>query len=148
MRLEAFEGGWIMERTIEDFRAQEGGALDGVAHFTAAADGLLYAEEGWLTFGGKPRVRAQRRHEWRCGGANTIEVRFEDGRFFHRFRADEPNPAAVHDCPPDQYSVRYAFALWPLWRTQWRVRGPRKDYLMITDYRPAQPWATRSAPSA
>lgn len=137
MRLGAFEGDWIIARAIEDVRAGERGALDGTARFTPAPDGLLYAEEGMLALGGRPAVPAARRYLWRDGGASAIEVRFEDGRFFHRFYADEDAPSAVHDCAPDQYRVRYDFARWPRWTAEWRVRGPRKDYVMVTDYRPA-----------
>ena len=61
-------------------------------------------------------MRAERRYLWRDGGAGTIEVLFEDGRFFHRFDAEDPEPAAEHDCPPDRYRVRYDFRAWPRWR--------------------------------
>ena len=60
-------------------------------------------------------MTATRDYLWRDGGAGTIEVRFGDGRFFHRFLADEPEPAAEHDCPPDRYRVRYDFSRWPRW---------------------------------
>jgi hypothetical protein len=138
MRLSAFAGDWIIARTIEDVRGGRSGRLDGQARFVPdAGGGLVYAEEGLLTLGGGPPARAGRRYLWRDGGAGAIEVRFEDGRFFHRFYADEERPSAVHDCPPDQYRVRYDFARWPRWTAEWRVRGPRKDYAMATLYRPA-----------
>ena len=34
-------------------------------------------------------MRATRRYLWRDGGAGTIDVWFEDGRFFHRFDAED-----------------------------------------------------------
>ncbi len=135
MRLAAFAGDWIIERRIEDVRVGRAGRLEGVARFAAGAEGLLYAEEGLLTLGNGPGVTAARRYLWRDAGANAIEVLFEDGRFFHRFNADEAVAGAVHDCPPDQYHVRYDFARWPRWQAEWRVRGPRKDYAMVTAYR-------------
>jgi hypothetical protein len=64
-------------------------------------------------------------------------VLFADGRFFHRFDAEDPAPAAAHDCPPDLYRVRYDFRPWPRWQAEWRVTGPRKDYAMVSRYRPA-----------
>lgn len=137
MRLAAFAGDWIIERRIEDVRAGCAGRLDGAARFAAGPEGLLYSEEGLLTLGGGPGVTASRRYLWREAGGGAIEVRFEDGRFFHRFYADEAAPGAVHDCPPDQYRVRYDFARWPRWTAEWRVRGPRKDYALVTRYRPA-----------
>jgi hypothetical protein len=82
-------------------------------------------------------MRASRGYSWRDGGAGTIEVWFEDGRFFHRFCADEPEPAAAHDCPPDRYRVRYDFGRWPRWQAEWRVSGPRKDYGIVSRFGPA-----------
>jgi hypothetical protein len=137
MRLSAFEGEWIIERVIEDVRAGRSGRLDGIARFEPIAGGLAYAEEGQLRMGDAPSLTATRRYTWHDAGAGTIEVRFSDGRLFHRFYADEPAPRAVHDCPPDQYRARYDFARWPRWTAEWRVRGPRKDYAIVTEYRRA-----------
>lgn len=136
MRLSAFEGAWTLTRSIEDVLTGRPGMLEGVARFTPTDAGLLYAEEGLLTLGEAPAVAATRRYIWRDGGASSIEVTFADGGFFHRFCADEDAPSAVHDCPPDQYRVRYDFARWPRWQAEWRVRGPRKDYAMLTRYQP------------
>jgi hypothetical protein len=61
-------------------------------------------------------------------------VLFEDGRFFHRFDAEDPLPGASHACAPDAYRVRYDFRAWPRWEAAWRVSGPRKDYAMVTRY--------------
>jgi len=137
MRLGAFRGDWRIERQIEDVRAGRTGRFDGTAAFRAAAEGLDYHETGTLRLGEAAPMTATRRYRWVDGGASTIEVRFADGRLFHRFYADEPMPAAVHDCPPDQYRVRYDFRNWPRWRAEWWVRGPRKDYGIASAYRPA-----------
>lgn len=139
MRLAAFLGAWSIARTIEDIRAGRTGRLIGTARFTDGAAGLDYAEEGALTFGDAPPVTASRRYLWCDAGPCSIEVRFADGRFFHRFDTGETAPGAAHECPPDHYGVRYDFAAWPRWRTEWRVRGPRKDYGMVTQYSPASP---------
>ena len=45
-----------------------------------------------------------------------------------------PEPVADHWCDPDTYKVRYDFREWPLWRAEWRVTGPRKDYVMRSVY--------------
>jgi hypothetical protein len=137
MRLQAFAGRWTLGRTIEDVRAGRAGTLAGTATFTPAPDGLAYAETGTLTLGDAPPMTATRSYLWRDAGANAIEVLFADGRFFHRFYADEDRPAAVHDCGADQYRVRYDFRRWPRWRAEWRVTGPAKDYGIVSDYRPA-----------
>jgi hypothetical protein len=134
MRLAAFEGDWLLARAVEDLRAGETGTLTGTARFTHDAGGLAYLEEGTLTLGAGPAGAASRRYLWRDAGAGAIEVLFPDGRFFHRFHPDEPAPAAVHDCPPDRYRVRYDFRSWPRWTAEWRVRGPRKNYVTVTHY--------------
>ena len=137
MRLAAFAGDWNLQRDIEDVRAGETGTLTGTARFTPGEAGLSYLEKGTLALGGRPAVAASRSYLWRDAGASAIEVLFADGRFFHRFYADEPEPAAEHDCPPDRYRVRYDFTRWPRWRAVWRVEGPRKDYGMVSRYSPA-----------
>ena len=62
---------------------------------------------------------------------------FEDGRPFH----DVPTEggAVSHWCAPDRYDGHYDFSRWPEFRVEWRVRGPRKDYQMVTDYRRETP---------
>lgn len=139
MRLEAFAGVWDVEREIEDLRAGRAGHFSGQARFAPAPEGLAYTEEGTLAFPGSAPMRATRRYAWRDGGAGTIEVWFDDGRFFHRFCADEPEPGAEHDCPPDHYRVRYDLRHWPRWRAEWHVRGPRKDYGIVSRFSPARP---------
>ncbi len=137
MRLMAFAGLWRIERRIDDLRAGAEGAFRGAARFDREPGGLAYAETGELRLGAAAPMTASRSYSWREGGGDMIEVWFQDGRFFHRFPADDPTPSAEHFCDPDQYSVRYDFRGWPNWRAEWRVVGPRKDYAMVTDYRPA-----------
>ena len=134
MRLEAFAGDWRIERSIEDVRAGRRGRFTGTARFAPLPEGLAYHEAGTLAFDGSPPMAAERRYLWRDAGAGTIEVLFDDGRFFHGFDADELAPGARHDCPPDLYRVRYDFRHWPHWQAEWRVSGPRKDYGMVSTY--------------
>ncbi|TPE53578.1 DUF6314 family protein [Amaricoccus solimangrovi] len=136
MELAAFEGGWRLARRIEDARAGASGRFEGAARFTAVPGGLSYVEEGRLILGEGRPMRASRRYFWRPAGA-SIEVDFSDGRFFHAFATDADRPEAEHWCDPDRYRVRYDFSAWPEWRAEWRVSGPRKDYAMVSTYRPA-----------
>ena len=134
MRLQSFAGGWRIERTIEDVRAGRSGRFTGAARFDSVPEGLAYHEEGTLALDGAAPMRATRRYLWRDGGAGTIEVLFDDGRFFHRFDAEDPRPGSAHECSPDLYRVRYDFRGWPRWQAEWRVSGPRKDYGMVSAY--------------
>jgi hypothetical protein len=134
MQLGAFEGRWRIERTIEDVAAGRTGRFAGAARFEPVAGGLAYAEAGTLTLEGAAPMAASRRYLWRDAGSGTIEVFFEDGRFFHRIDAEEPLTGAVHDCAPDAYRVRYDFRGWPRWQAEWRVTGPRKNYAMVSRY--------------
>ena len=136
MRLDAFRGPWRLTRTIDDIRNGRAGRFEGTARFEAGPGGLDYAEEGRLRFEGGATFAATRRYFWCEGGAGSIEVHFADGRFFHRFYADEHRPVAFHDCPPDQYRVAYDFRGWPRWRAEWSVIGPAKNYGLVSDYRP------------
>jgi hypothetical protein len=137
MRLSSFAGAWALARDIEDVRAGRSGTLAGEARFTPAAEGLAYVETGTLAFPGTPPMQASRRHLWREGAAGGIDVLFEDGRFFHRFDPADPSPGALHDCGADRYRVRYDFSRWPEWRSEWRVSGPAKDYVLVSRFRRA-----------
>jgi hypothetical protein len=130
-----FAGRWRIARRIEDTRAGLAGRLEGLAEFRPGAGGLTCDERGELRYGTAPPMPATRRTLWRAGAPGRIAVFFDDGRPFHDF-ALGPAAEAAHDCPPDRYLVAYDFSRWPAWQVRWRVAGPRKDYLSITDYVP------------
>lgn len=134
MELEHLSGVWSLDRRIDDHRAGRTGRLAGQARFTATDEGLVCEEEGEMRFGAGPAMQATRRYLWRRTGT-LIEIRFADGRFFHAFDPALPRPEAHHACPPDSYHVAYDFSDFPRWSARWRVRGPRKDYTMVTRYR-------------
>jgi len=129
-RLSDFAGEWRISRVIRHENAPEA-RFSGTAWFTPEADALNYRETGELVLPGAVPMRAERCYTWRPEG-QEIAVFFEDGRPFHRF--DPAAPSAHHWCDPDDYRVVYDFAAWPAWRAEWRVRGPRKGYIMVSDY--------------
>lgn len=128
-RLADFIGAWRLEREI---RHADGtiARFDGRAEWRLEAPGALCVETGTLTLPEGMAVQAERRYLWDA----DLQVRFADERFFH---AVPPlGGVAAHDCPPDRYEATYDFADWPRWRCTWRVRGPRKDYVMHGRYVP------------
>ena len=131
MRLEDFAGHWRIGRQIEDRLGGLAGAFSGRAEFRPVARGLAYHEEGLLRLGAGTEVVAVRDYLWREEGG-LIVVDHGDGRPFHAF--DPAAPEARHWCDPDDYRVRYDFSRWPEWRAEWTVRGPRKDYTMVSLY--------------
>jgi hypothetical protein len=127
-RLADFLGDWSLSREIvhdDGTRAR----FVGRACWRTEGAGALQEETGVLEMAGQG-FAAQRRYLW----AEDLDVRFEDGRFFHRV---PPLGGPVsHLCPPDHYAGVYQFAGWPDWEVRWRVSGPRKAYVMVSRYTP------------
>ncbi|MCL3882581.1 DUF6314 family protein [Marivita sp. GX14005] len=130
--LRDFEGSWAVSRVILD-RTAGPCRFDGTAQFSSTSFGLHYSEAGRLYLPDHAPIRAERQYLWQSCG-NRIEVKFSNGAAFHTF--DPADPRAAHFCDPDSYSVTYHFENWPIWRSTWIVRGPRKSYRMVTTYRP------------
>ena len=131
--LTPFEGAWRLARNVDDRRAGARLAFEGRAVLTRRADGALAVEEaGRWTCGPWAGLSGSRGYLWLVAGAG-IEVRFGDGRFFHRFAPAPAGEAACwHDCGADLYAGRYRFALPAEWQVVWHVSGPAKDYVMHT----------------
>ncbi len=129
-----FVGCWRIAREIEDRLSATTGRFQGTAEFVPAAEGLAYREQGVLTLGDATPLTAERCYLWRAGPEGRIIVDHGDGRPFHDFHPAGPD--ARHLCGADDYAVRYDFGDWPCWRADWTVRGPRKDYRMVSHYAP------------
>lgn len=128
-----FAGDWAVLRRISDHFGAQQGSFAGQARFRPVGEALLYHETGMLVLGSGTPVRAERRYVWRQVGGRIV-VTHDDGRAFHDFEPGLGQPEARHWCDPDDYRVRYDFSCWPLWTAEWRVTGPRKDYVMLADY--------------
>lgn len=130
-----FEGTWRIDRQIADLRAGQRGRFEGTARLVPGPRGRwTWQESGTIRLGTGAPMPAERRYLWQPRDG-TIEVLFEDGRFFHAFDPSAAGPEARHDCAPDLYHVRYDFTGWPAWRATWQVEGPRKAYRMESLHR-------------
>ncbi len=136
LTLTDFARPWRIERRIDDHLSGRPGHFEGEARFIHSAPGLLYLEEGKLTLGDGPPLPAHRAYLWRQDGSD-IEVFFPDGCPFHRFRPDGRAAGTDHLCGRDLYRVAYDLSGWPLWSATWTVKGPAKDYVLHSAYRPA-----------
>jgi hypothetical protein len=126
-------GAWRITRRIRDRRAGETGRLEGVAIFAPVAEGLRYDESGAMRFGSYHGEAAQN-YLFALNGDAAAEVRYADGRFFHRLDLSAGVADVTHECGADFYRGRYRMLGLDRWALSWRVAGPRKDYLMSTWY--------------
>lgn len=139
-----FAGEWTLHRRIVDFRARAEARFEGRARLIGDRSGpgaLTYEERGEMRVNGAA-LAAERRYRWRCQAQGRVEIRFDTDAPFCAFDLGRPGaaPAAwsadLHLCAPDRYEGRL-IALWPrqIWRWRWRVTGPVKNYLSVSDYR-------------
>lgn len=128
--LTELQGRWQVRRHIDDRRAGLRGQFEGEAVWTPDTEGLIQTETGVLHYGDAAPMQATRRYLWR-EDARGLHVLFDDGRPFHR--VPQPGREALHDCPPDTYSVWYAFD-GAAFTTVWHVTGPRKDMTLTTRF--------------
>lgn len=129
-----FEGNWTLERKIEDRLAGRSGQLIGSVALSRDDEGLVFRETGEMTFPGQPPLTASRVYLWRRGRGGAVNVFFENGAPFHDFTLARTMPEASHFCDPDMYNVTYNLTRWPMWTSDWRVVGPRKNYRLLSSY--------------
>ncbi|WP_235787017.1 DUF6314 family protein [Streptomyces mutabilis] len=143
-------GRWRTERTVRDLASGAQGRFEGSTGFDALAGGaLLSRETGAFTWQGVTRP-AERTLRYEPGaGPGAADVRFADGRPFHALDLTSGHHVADHPCAADLYRGEFTVRDADHWRTVWRVGGPAKDLLLVTDYTrekaAAQPGPVRQA---
>jgi hypothetical protein len=120
-------GPWSLHRTIEDRLAGETTTVTGTLTLERAGDEVAWHEAGeWERRGARLPVERTLRVVRRD---SLWWVLFEDGREFHPW---SPGVEVVHPCGADTY--RGLVEGTPeAWRVTWEVRGPAKDYTMVSD---------------
>lgn len=132
----ALSGRWTLVRRIRHADGRED-RFEGETAFRRSGPRLVQDEDGVLVTAGGA-FRASRRYVW-SRQEGRLEVSFADMRPFHTVPLGVARPSTTYLCPPDRYSVTYDFTGWPEWRSEWRVEGPSKDYVMSNLFSPAEP---------
>ncbi|MFJ9177310.1 DUF6314 family protein [Streptomyces sp. NPDC102360] len=131
-------GSWRVERTVRDLAADVTGTFSGTTDFTAEGDGLRHFESGMFEWRGVVRP-AERTLRYVPGEERgTAVVCFADGRFFHGLDLRAGRYVADHPCSADLYRGEFTVYGVDAWRAVWRVKGPAKDLLLVTEYRRAE----------
>jgi hypothetical protein len=123
-------GKWTARREING----GAGAFTGTAVFgDDGAGGLLWHEAGRLALASHTGAAA-RTYLIVADGAGAWEVRFSDGRPFHRLDLSGGRWEAAHHCGEDVYRGVYEVTGPDDFAVTWRVSGPRKDDLIACAY--------------
>ena len=126
-------GAWQLRRTITDHRQQRTGRLTGTARFVGSGGEIMWAESGRLVMGAHDG-EAWQHYTLRRKADGGAAILFPDGRAFFDLPSAQTRVSVAHECPPDRYDGTLSVQDSDHWQLQWRVRGPRKDYAMVSDY--------------
>jgi hypothetical protein len=122
-------GRWTVDRALEDAGLGTG-RFRGSATFTPDGDGLEWVETGRMTLG-RYDGPAQRTLRLVRDG-DGWEVRFADGRLFHRLHGDRC--AFEHPCGADLYAGEFAVRGPDAFEIGWSVTGPAKAQRLTGRY--------------
>jgi hypothetical protein len=132
-------GAWrLARRIIDPSHAFAGARLAGRIEIKAVRDNgddalLRHVEVGALRIGDQC-FPATRTFFWRVEPEQLVLL-FDDFRLLARFGLDAlANGAATatHHCPPDEYRAKMVWC--DAWRLTWRVRGPRKNWIIASHH--------------
>ncbi|MGW1269907.1 DUF6314 family protein [Streptomyces sp. NPDC002491] len=139
-----FEGFTVFGAPHRDDPGEDGGPRPGggpLAYDGSPADGgspvgggLLHEECGTFVWLGVARPAARTLRFLPGSRPGTADVRFADGRPFHDLDLTTGRHVADHPCSADLYRGEFTVRDADRWRSVWRVAGPAKDLLLVTDY--------------
>jgi hypothetical protein len=124
-------GSWEVERELEDAHLGRG-RFAGRATFSADGDEVAWTESGRMRLGS---YRGPARRELRLvpDGAGW-EVRFADGRPFHRLKLADGRCRMHHACGADLYAGELEVLGRDRFAVRWRVTGPAKAQRLDARY--------------
>jgi Family of unknown function (DUF6314) len=139
--LQALEGRWSLDRSVEDHGSGKPmAAMRGIAVFTLGHTGeAAYAESATLMLEGGPAMPATRHYFYRQE-EDGLAIFFDEARsqLFHRLVLDQSDRGLIgtdlHLCAPDRYDSRYEFRDDGSFAITHVVQGPRKSYVSRTHY--------------
>lgn len=125
-------GTWSFERVINDLEAGGTSRASGVCELSRQDAGLiLWRERATLRHAGRELPASREMCIENDGG--SWHVKFDDGRYFHPW---SPSDTVVHHCGADVYEgfvdLGDPAETVSSWQVTWRVRGPRKNLLIVT----------------
>lgn len=127
------EGTWEIARSIDDRQNGSTGSFTGQAAFVPRPDGLDYREHGHLkTADFEDKVHQH--YIYRFAEPNLAAVSFSDDRAFHDLDLSAGLWRASYPCGPDVYDGEFEQADDDCWRSQWIIRGPRKNMTIRSTY--------------
>lgn len=124
------QGVWSLSRTVHGH-----GKMHGTATFIKKSPcTLFYTETGLLKLHDGPAFESYRNYIYELKN-EKITAFFEDGRFFHELEFDTGVDArGHHECGLDLYRASYRFNGPRSFELQWAVTGPKKDYIIQTNF--------------
>lgn len=132
--LSIYEGEWSFHRQSTD-----GAAMLGQATISPENDHYIYEESGELTLPTGRRLIFNRTYYWVGDGA-ALRIYFDSAcrnLFLHLipvFDGTKHVGSASHQCGGDTYDAELTFG-GQAFRTMYTVSGPRKDYVLASEYR-------------
>lgn len=127
-------GTWALERRLVDLRLGLEGRFEGLARVEPGDRApATYREEGLVTWPGHvgPAFRSL---QVVPAGTGALELRFPDGRFFHRLELVASGYEAEHPCGRDRYLGRFVLLGPDAWSATWVVEGPAKSQRLEATY--------------
>jgi hypothetical protein len=124
-------GRWRVDRALED-AALGAGRFRGSATFSADGDGLDWLEAGRMRLG---RYEGPARRALRVvPSGSTWEVRFADGRPFHRLDLHGDRCTLAHPCGDDRYDGVLELCGPDAFEVRWTDTGPAKAQRLSARY--------------
>jgi len=130
-------GRWHLQRKTVDKAAGQTFHLDGICTFETDGEALLQRETGVLVLGNGQSFPAEQKYIW-WFNIKQISLEFSDKRPFLTLAPPFTLCDSMHLCGEDTYVAQFDFRGRAHWSSTWHVTGPRKDYVMSSDYTRAE----------